>query len=288
MRIWLQLFRPWSYVATLAPFMLAMGMEGGKPEANYFAWFLAFLSALGFQAAANLLNTWGDYHSGVDLVPGTHVTTPQLTDGRLKPAHVLAMAAAALAMAVSLGIIAAIKSAPDGALVNIRLIAIGVIGAIGAVNYSTLFTFKYYGLGVPLVSILMGVLLPLAAIFTINPMADLSLLPTIPLALLIGVIMHGNDMRDMRSDRAARIKTFALILGEHGALGYYVFAHLAAYIAAFIASAIPQAFALLAILPISIATIMRAIRDRPNWFGLERQSGAILFLFSVIYAWSFR
>ena len=75
MKAWFLLFRPWSYVATLVPFLLAAGIELNWGNACWGYWALGLVSGLLFQATVNLLNTWGDERSGVDDVPGAIRTT---------------------------------------------------------------------------------------------------------------------------------------------------------------------------------------------------------------------
>ena len=79
-KAWFLLFRPWSYTATLVPFLVAAGLFGAR-TARWGRWGLGIICGLLFQATVNLFNTWGDERSGVDAVPGAVRTTPQVHDG---------------------------------------------------------------------------------------------------------------------------------------------------------------------------------------------------------------
>ena len=81
LRAWFFLFRPWSYTATLVPFLLAASAFGHSDGAAWAHWAAGLFVGLLFQATVNLLNTWGDERSGVDDVPGAVRSTPQVHDG---------------------------------------------------------------------------------------------------------------------------------------------------------------------------------------------------------------
>ena len=306
-------------MATLIPFLLAAGIALRIPGARWGHWAAGLLAGLFLQVTVNLLNTWGDERNGVDGVPGAFRSTPQVHDGLISMRAVLTMALSALALATLIGIPLCFSPDADGPNADSALLALGLCGVLGSTNYSTGVKFKYRGLGVPFVSILMGPLELLAALLLlVSPDArglqpafiSLSLLSpgfillSLPIAALVGVVMHGNDMRDIRSDREAGIVTLASRLGPKHALSYYRICHLLPY-------AISCLWALIALLhrpndilsigpwlpllafPLSMRTIgvsarvYRSNPARPPWFGLERESGKVLLAYGLLYAISF-
>ena len=340
MKDWFLLFRPWSYTATLVPFLLGGAFATGcNPEClvhPWLRWGLGLLSGLFFQATVNLLNTWGDERSGVDAMPGAIRTTPQVHEGKVSMRALFTVAASCLVCAVAVGLALCFyeipawcyracpepPAGPEWAFCW-TLIGAGVLGALGSVNYSTGVKFKYHGLGVPFVSFLMGPLEILVAFavaapwmadrlmgrllfvafagfpsFTLGALGGLCflLVPAAPVALLVGVIMHGNDMRDIPTDRAAGIVTFASWLGPRRALAYYCFCHVVPYVlvAAFgCFGPFRRAMFLLLpclALPLSVRTMCAACRvyrenpESPKWRGLERASGKVHLVFGVLYA----
>lgn len=328
LKSWFFLFRPWSYTATAVPFLFALAwcVSGGGRHAgfacDFVRWGAGFAAGILFQATVNLLNTWGDERSGVDAVPGAIRTTPQIHDGLVSMRALLAAALGCAFAASALGTALCFFRIGGAWHVNAPLLALGFVGFLGATNYSTGVRFKYRGLGVPFVALLMGpvetavalaLLFPKGALaWTCWPLrmqlasAGIFLLLTFPIAALVCVIMHGNDMRDVPTDRAAGIKTLASMLGPRGALRFYAFCHYAAYaapallawtVASFmLRSAYPEwKFAALAcapfcVLPISAKSVRRA-RDAflensrcPPWRGFERESGKIHLLFGLCYA----
>lgn len=302
-RAWFYLFRPWSYTATLVPFLVAAGLVSAwapHEPVRWAVWGVGFVVGLLFQATVNLLNTWGDERSGVDNVPGAIRTTPQVHEGLVSLRAVLAVALSCAALAALLGVGLCFPFAGDGRSFNIPLLVAGAVGCLGSLNYSTGIQFKYHGLGVPFVSFLMGPLEVFVACALLTPASAMQvltmphlgdfLLATIPVAALVGVVMHGNDMRDIPSDRAAGIVTFASALGSRGALAYYCVCHLLPYAFCVFLAAAKGCVFLLPFLgfPLSLRTVRVAVRvyrstpENPPWRGLERASGGILFVFGIL------
>jgi 1,4-dihydroxy-2-naphthoate octaprenyltransferase len=225
------------------------------------------------------------------------------------------------------GLLLCLYSVPDGAgetelKLNVELLFAGFLGFLGSTTYPTGIKFKYRGLGVPFVSFLMGPLEIFVAGTLLRPgfgqefIMDamggklgpalhifIGTIVTLPVAALVGVIMHGNDMRDIPTDRAAGIVTFASRLGPRSALAYYRICHVIPYAVCFILMLLAMeftgyrdsrsAFLLLlplACLPLTVRTLRMAAhvyRDNPQcpkWRGLERASGGIHFLFGMLYA----
>jgi 1,4-dihydroxy-2-naphthoate octaprenyltransferase len=180
----------------------------------------------------------------------------------------------------------------------VPLLAAGFIGLLGSTNYSTGVKFKYRALGVPFVAFLMGPLEVFVAICILRPADALSFMTpttaliTVPTALLVCVIMHGNDMRDIPTDRIAGIRTPATLLGPKGALLLYWACHLIPYLVCAILIGIYGRLFLIPFmtLPLTRRTLTAATRtylanpENPQWRGLERASGAIHTVFGILYA----
>ncbi len=318
-KAWFLLFRPWSYTATLVPFLFALALTGSSGGNSLIRWAVGLLSGMLFQATVNLLNTWGDERSGVDNVPGAIRTTPQVHEGLVSMRAVFTTAAICAVVAVALGLGLVFHEGPCWSLLGA-----GVLGALGATNYSTGIKFKYRGLGVPFVAVLMGPLETFVAFAILNPSrADACMLGllrlepfdvftalaflflTFPIAALVCIIMHGNDMRDIPTDRAAGIKTVASILGPRRALWLYWFCHVGAYLPPLAMAVYDRFFGCgdllsfsyllpLLVLPLTAKTLRAATKvyrenpECPKWRGLERGSGGVHFAFGLLYALAFR
>lgn len=278
---YISLFRPWSLTATVVPFLTALAiLHGGSVWRSA----SAFIAAALLQTACNLLNTYGDWKSGVDAVPGTHVSTPHIQSGAIQARSVKNLANGCLALA-------AVLAAPLFFPWNLKLCAIAAIGFLGASNYATGFKFKYRALGVVFVFSLMGWLECAGFIYAISPGFELNwplfLLATLPMDCLVAAILHGNDMRDIETDAAAGIKTLSTMLGFRRALGIYRLLHIVPYCTALLFAALlggREAWLCLLpflALPLTIRTLVRASHAPVKW--LERDTGLIHLVFSVLW-----
>jgi 1,4-dihydroxy-2-naphthoate octaprenyltransferase len=293
---WFFIFRPWSYTATLIPFLTALSLAA--PTHGMARWWIGLISGLFFQATVNLLNSWGDERSGVDRVPGAICTTPQVQNGNISMRALFIAAITCAAIASFSGLALCFHRNNNQWNVSIPLLIAGFIGLLGSTNYSTGIKFKYRGLGVPFVAFLMGPLEIFVAICILRPFDATSFLNahniflTLPAAALVCIIMHGNDMRDIPTDRIAGIKTFASILKPKGALIFYWFCHLLPYlVCATLINAYGRIFLLpFMALPLTRRTLTAATRtylerpDNPPWRKLERASGGIYTIFGILYA----
>ena len=295
-KAWFLLFRPWSYTATLVPFLVGAAIM--HPTHGWWRWWIGLASGLLFQATVNLLNTWGDERSGVDDAPGAIRTTPQIHDGLISMRALFAAGLVCAGLAALLGVALCLYRVDDGWALSYPLLAAGFVGFLGATNYSTGIKFKYRGLGVPFVAFLMGPLEIFAVLAILAPGSGMEILSarllllSLPIALLVCVIMHGNDMRDIPTDRAAGIRTVASVLGPKGALILYWCCHLLPYaVCAALMSQGGRIFLLpFMALPLTRRTLQAATRTyladpaNPPWRGLERASGGIHLIFGILYA----
>jgi 1,4-dihydroxy-2-naphthoate octaprenyltransferase len=295
-KAWFFLFRPWSYTATIIPFFVAAAIV--PAGWSYWRFAAGIIAGIFFQATVNLLNTWGDERSGVDSAPGAIRTTPQVHEGLISMKALFAVALLCSFCASAIGTFLCFHLSGDTWCFSIPLLISGIIGLLGSLNYSTGIKFKYHGLGVPFVAFLMGPLEIFTALCIIAPEQALSfltvknLLLSLPIAALVCVIMHGNDMRDIPSDRAAGIKTPASLLGPKGALALYWLCHLIPYAVCSMLIARYGRMMLLPFLalPLTRRTLAAATRtwieapDSPPWRRLERASGAIHLIFGILYA----
>ena len=295
-KAWFFLFRPWSYSATLIPFLIALALV--PPTHGMARWWIGLLSGFFFQATVNLLNTWGDERSGVDKVPGAICTTPQVQQGLVSMRALLVTALSCAAAAALLGLALCFFRENGEWRISIPLLAAGTVGMLGSTNYSTGIKFKYRGLGVPFVAFLMGPLEIFVATCILRPLdapgflTPPMMLLTLPAAALVCIIMHGNDMRDIPTDRLAGIKTPATILGPKGALLLYWTCHLTPYLVCAMMMGHHGRMFLLPFmaLPLTRRTLTAATRtylncpENPQWRKLERASGGIYTVFGILYA----
>ncbi len=311
-------------------------------------WALGLTSGILLVYACNLFNTWGDERSGVDRMPGVFLTTPQIQQGKitLRQTFVFGSILFVFAGLVGLPTLFYSVSTPDAGGVrfvcdwlglpetmrfNVPLFVGASIGFLGAVNYSTGIKYKYYGLGVPFVAFLEGSLYVFVVLALLAPrflthwftilfgrhglvgdvLPDVVLLvaASLPVASLVGVILHGNDMRDIATDRRAGIITLAGVLKPKGALVLFFALHLLPYVlltglfgcllgwaACWEGWRVRDLWAVVGgllpflALPKTIGLLKSALHDyranpaAPAWLDLEQDSGGVHCVFGLLYA----
>ena len=284
LKSWLGVLRLWSLTASTIPVLVGAAVAA---QDGAFSWgMLALTLPCGWllQVATNLLNTYGDFRSGVDTVE-TLPTAPQLVTGRLQPRPVFLAGVAALLLAAALGSAAA-------ALSDWKLLLFAAAGVAGAGGYTTGVRYKYAGLGVPAVFFLMGVLMVLASTYAQSCVLTWkSLIASLPVSFLVAAILHGNDLRDSVTDRSSGIKTATLVVGGPSARTLFYALHLAPHlvVVASVASGVLSPWVLLTLLalPLTVGAVRTCAvgfraADAVRVAKLEGMSAGTHFVFGAL------
>lgn len=214
---WMSL-RPWSFSASLAP--LALGtVLAYKAEETFYFWTLVatLFTILSVHGAGNLVNTFFDYHRGIDSIKSDDRT---LVDSILTTEEVINFGA----LLYFLGCVGfvLIDWLSPAKMEHLALIYFG--GLSSSFLYTGGFGLKYIALGDVIIIITFG---PVCMLFAfIAQTGQLSLLPlwyAIPLALNTEAILHANNARDVTTDKRAGIVTVAILLGPTGSYVLFVF-----------------------------------------------------------------
>ncbi len=216
-------FRPWTLYTAI--FSVALGAVWALQDGCW-DWLLFLLTLLGgvlLQAASNLFNTYGDYISGVDTVESA-LRSPELVRGELKPKTIKWM-----------GIWCCIITALIGCFFIYRvgwgIIVFGLIGIVFAYGYTMGMSYKYHGLGLVFVFVLMGEIMVLGSYYVLAQTIDWQLvLVAVPNACLITAILNGNELRDYYSDKAAGIQTLSVKMGYQFSFRLYQILHIAPFV----------------------------------------------------------
>ncbi len=183
-------------------FLFSKGLlpQGGMP------WVLFALSLLGvvlLHSAGNVLSDWADYRSGVDNENAFAV--PNLVFHKFEPVEYLTFSIVLFIAGATVGVVAAILCGGPG------LWIIGGAGVLLTALYSVL---KYHALGDLDIFIIFGILTVLGTAYAVtgewHPEA---LVLSLPLGVITVSVLHANNTLDTESDRAAGIKTFAMLIG---------------------------------------------------------------------------
>ena len=242
LKIWLLALRPWSFTAAFVPVALGAALAGYQGSFDPGLFLLTLTGGVAMQAGTNLINTYGDYISGVDTIESA-TTCPQLVSGVLQPGAVKLAGISCFAFAVAIGMWLTY-------LCGWPVIIAGLIGLVGGYCYTAGFAYKYKGLGSIMVFFLMGPLMAWPSYFIQT--GQYSWLPvwvSLPVGFLVAAILHSNDLRDMSFDREAGIKTLALFLGLRASITLYYFLYLASFVC-LIGLVVLAVLPLMAILPL--------------------------------------
>ncbi len=197
---WWNVFRPWTLHGAVVPVLIGGAVAFQTVDLDILSSTIFILIAVGgclLQSAANILNTYGDFKTGVDTVEN-ETRSPELVTGVLTPKKVLFAGLACLGVTALLGLIFIWYS-------GWNILIYGILGIIGAGTYTVGLSYKYHGLGQLSVFVLMGLLMPLGTycvltgeIFSLDV-----LLLGLPNAFMITAVLAGNEMRDYWEDKKA-------------------------------------------------------------------------------------
>ena len=204
MKKWLLATRPWSFTASVIPLTLGAALAWASDAAHAGLFLLTLLGGVAVQTGTNMLNTYGDYRSGVDTEASAHGES-----------------------LILLGLISPEAMRRCGW----PILAFGLVGIAGGYGYTSGFwPYKYHACGPIMVFLLMGPLMALPAYYIQGGSLDWRpFLASLPIACLVTSIMHANDIRDIAHDREAGITTLAMLLGRRKALYLYAALCVGAY-----------------------------------------------------------
>jgi 1,4-dihydroxy-2-naphthoate octaprenyltransferase len=222
--IWIRVLRMFAFTATII--LVTAGAVFAAYTGCETRWTLfpaVLFAALLYHGGVNLLNEYYDFIRGVDR-EGTFGSSGVLVQKLLNPKHVLWAGLGMLAAGTVIGIYFIW-------LRNWPILVIGFIGLAGAYGYTAPpLGLKYIGLGDISVFILMGPLMTLGSYFMVSGTFRIgAVLIGVPIGCLVAAILCANNLRDIRHDTAAGIRTTAILTGHRGAQAEYILLVCAAY-----------------------------------------------------------
>lgn len=286
---WYQTLRPYSFPASLVPVFVAPVVavyEGAPVDWWLFPVFL--VAALALHAGTNVLNDYYDYVNGVDRegiadaagVLVNRAVTPQFMG---RSGHLYFAIGAVLSVVIAL-------------VRGWEILAVAAVGGGLAYLYTgKRISLKYYAAGDLLVFLLLGPAMSGAAFYSITGFIEWNAVYSgiIP-GLLVTIILEGNNIRDLESDRAASVRTLAGFLGRRGAVLFYlllVFLVYAVIVLQWIIGWAPvTVLAVFASLPLAVGCVrgvLRAPEDRDVMAGVVMQSAKLESALGALYVLSF-
>ncbi|MFO7937337.1 MAG: 1,4-dihydroxy-2-naphthoate octaprenyltransferase [Kiritimatiellia bacterium] len=289
LKSWIRALRIWSLTAATIPVLTGSALAWRDNCFDWRIFILTMSSGWALQMAVNLLNTYGDFQSGVDLSKKRgKATCDVLIKGEFTPSAILLSAALLVVAGALLGVWAACLS-------SWKLLLFALPGVLGVIGYTTGTKFKYRGIGVPVVFLLMGVVMVMAAYYAHSTVLSWTAFAvSLPVSLLVAAILHGNDLRDFKSDDAVGIRTTALQLGLARGKIFFCILHVSAYIAVIVTviCGVLPLWTLLTLLVIPVSfkvcrtcmTTFRPGAELPDAQSLVAVSAQVHLLFGILLA----
>ena len=215
MKDWLFATRPWSFPASAMPVLATFAYMTWVcslygMSIDWVSGVLAIVGIVFFHASGNMLSDVRDYKRGVDA----GLNHMPLVNGSFRPKEYVTFSTVLFVLGCIIGFYFMSRC-------GWPLLYAAVYGAFFTLTYAT---FKYYALGDLVIFLSYGVIPILGTTYaTISEYYYPALVLALPIGLITVAILHVNNTRDIESDRAAGIRTLAMLLGKRASINLYVF-----------------------------------------------------------------
>lgn len=210
-KLFIRALRPFSLTASVIPVVLGGILALKEPNFNYGYFILSIIAIVFLQSSVNLLNDHDDFINKVDT-QDSYGSSGVVVEGLLTLKEVYLSGILLLILGCLIGLFLAYN-------VGMMILILGIIGALCGYFYTGKpLMLKYRGLGAPLVFIIFGPLMTFGGYYLqMQKFTIQSFVISIPTALLTTAILHANDIRDIKHDKKAGIKTLSMSIGYKNA-----------------------------------------------------------------------
>ena len=217
---WFFAVRPWSFPASAMPIFVTLTYlywTGADMNWGYGVW--ALVNMVLFHVAGNVWSDYFDFRKKVDAEDTFGAKT--LTTGMFQPEEIKKLAIGLLVVSVACGL-------GLFAVTGLPLLWIGLAGVACTLLYPML---KFNALGDLDIVMAFAFLPTLGTSYAVTGAIDWNvLLIALPVGLITDGILHSNNIRDMRTDRRAGIRTMAMGMGLQAATCLYCFEMIFPYV----------------------------------------------------------
>ena len=223
MKVWLEAARPRTLALAVAGIGLGILLAAAHGAHRWSVAFLALLTAILLQILSNLANDYGDAIHGADSVarrgPRRAVHSGMISRSEMKQAITLVAGLAAIS-----GVLLVLSAFGwDGLLLVGLFLLLGALAIWAAISYTASSRpYGYAGLGDLAVFIFFGPIATAGAYFLQREVLPPTvLLPAISVGLFSVTVLNINNIRDLKSDRAAGKQSLPVRLGPRRARLYH-------------------------------------------------------------------
>lgn len=204
---WLLAARPKTLPASIAPVLVGTALATRVGEIDLLVFAATLVTAVLLQIGANYANDVFDFLKGADKarIGPTRVTQ----SGLLTPRQMLTGTAAIFITATLLGVYLVYVG-------GLPIVVIGVCAIIAALAYTAgPFPLAYHGLGDLFAFLFFGIVAVVGtSLLQTGRIEVLTVLGSLPTALLVTNIIVVNNLRDIDTDREANKRTLAVLIGD--------------------------------------------------------------------------
>lgn len=278
---WFSVTRYWSFPVSVMPVVVTIAYLAWTFDATLISWLNAVLALVGivfFHAGGNVLSDWADYRSGVDNENAFAV--PNLVFHKFKPEEYLKFGTILLAVGVLIGLVLVLRT-------GWTLLLVGLLGALLTVGYSF---FKYRALGDLTIFLNFSILPILGTTYVaIGSFYWDALVLALPIGLITVAVLHANNTLDTESDRAAGIKTFAMLIGIKAAARLYIVYVIVPFVCVLVSVSVGRLPWLSLLCFIALRSAIRNVRTVKQYvdkgkdamMGLDQKTAQLQLVFSV-------
>jgi 1,4-dihydroxy-2-naphthoate octaprenyltransferase len=222
----MQAVRPFSFSASIVPVLVGAMFAFAYYEGEIL-WYLfpvVIIASVLLHSGTNLVSEYFDLEKGVDR-KDTFGSSKVLVEDLLAPKTVLKAGYISFTLGFLLGLVLVYVH-------GLPILYLGLFGIAGGVFYTGKpIGYKYVALGDVLVFLLMGPLMVIGSYFSLTGVFDWNVaIVSLPVGFLVTAILNANNIRDIKHDTEAQVKTLATILGINAAKKEYYFLVFGAYL----------------------------------------------------------
>lgn len=211
-KIWWQLTRPHTLTAAFVPVLLGTVLALQYTNIQFSLFIAMLVASLLIQAATNMFNEYYDYKRGLDTEHSVGIGGAIVRNG-VKPSTVMTIAFSFYGIALLLGFYIVANSTWWLAVIGLVCMAAGYFYTGGPMPIA------YTPFGEIVAGLFMGLIIILISFYIqTETITAESILISIPVSILVGLILLANNIRDLDGDKENGRKTVAILLGKKGAI----------------------------------------------------------------------